>query len=78
MRNNHILTQNLYHNNFYYPKPKYPIIGYLDRLGRPVLDDKAVVDVTLVCTLPETNIETQKGSYKDYSPFKGGLYGFPC
>ena len=29
-------------------------------------------------TLPETNMETQKGPYKDYSPFKGGLYGFPC
>ena len=28
-------------------------------------------------TLPETNMETQKGPYKDYSPFKGGLYGFP-
>ena len=22
------------------------------------------------CTLPETNMETQKGAYKDYSPFK--------
>ena len=29
VRNNHILTQNLYYN-FYYPKPKYLIIGYLD------------------------------------------------
>ena len=29
-------------------------------------------------TLPETNMETQKGPNKDYSPFKGGLYGFPC
>ena len=29
-------------------------------------------------TLPETNMETQKGPYKDYSPSKGGLYGFPC
>ena len=29
-------------------------------------------------TLPETNMETQKGPYKDYSPFKGGLHGFPC
>ena len=29
-------------------------------------------------TLPETNMETQKGPDKDYSPFKGGLYGFPC
>ena len=27
--NNHILTQNLYYN-YYYPKPKYLIIGYLD------------------------------------------------
>ena len=27
-------------------------------------------------TLPETNLETQKGPYKDYSPSKRGLYGF--
>ena len=30
--NNHILTKNLYYN-YYYPKPKYLIIGYLDPLG---------------------------------------------
>ena len=30
--NNHILTQNLYYN-YYDPKPKYLIIGYLDPLG---------------------------------------------
>ena len=29
-------------------------------------------------TLPETNMETQKEPYKDYSPSKRGLYGFPC
>ena len=29
-------------------------------------------------TLPETNMETQKGPYKDHSPSKRGLYGFPC
>ena len=29
-------------------------------------------------TLPETNMETQKGPYKDYSSSKRGLYGFPC
>ena len=27
-----ILTQNLYYN-YYYPKPKYLIIGYMDPLG---------------------------------------------
>ena len=27
--NNHILTQNLYYN-YYYPHPKYLIIGYMD------------------------------------------------
>ena len=31
--NNHILTQNLYHNS-YYPKPKYLIIGHMDPLGQ--------------------------------------------
>ena len=30
--NNRILTQNLYYN-YYYPNPKYLIIGYLDPLG---------------------------------------------
>ena len=29
-------------------------------------------------TLLETSMETQKGPYKDDSPFKVGLYGFPC
>ena len=36
--NNHILTQNLYHNS-YYPKPKY-LIGYLDPLGNAKADEK--------------------------------------
>ena len=30
--NNHILTPNLYYN-YYYPNPKYLIIGYMDPLG---------------------------------------------
>ena len=30
--NSHILTQNLYYK-YYYPKPKYLIIGYLDPLN---------------------------------------------
>ena len=30
--NNHILTQNQYYN-YYYPKPKYLIIGYMHPLG---------------------------------------------
>ena len=34
--------------------------------------------LTGLLTLPESNMETQKGRYKDYSPFKGGLYGVPC
>ena len=29
---NHILTQNLYYN-YYYPNPKYLVIGYMDPLG---------------------------------------------
>ena len=33
---------------------------------------------SVIVTLPVTNMETQKGPCKDYSPFKGGLYGFPC
>ena len=30
--NNHILTQNLYYN-YYYPNPKYLVIGYMNPLG---------------------------------------------
>ena len=30
--NHHIFAQNLYYN-YYYPNPKYPIIGYMDPLG---------------------------------------------
>ena len=29
---NHILTQNQYYN-YYYPKPKYLVLGYMDPLG---------------------------------------------
>ena len=29
-------------------------------------------------TPPETNMETQKSPYKDYSPSKRGLHRFPC
>ena len=29
-------------------------------------------------TLPQTNMETPKRPYKDYSLPKRGLYGFPC
>ena len=29
-------------------------------------------------SLPESNMETQKGPFKDSSPLKMGLYGFPC
>ena len=29
-------------------------------------------------TLLETKMETQKGPYKDYSPSKMRLHGFPC
>ena len=35
--NNHILTQNLYYN-YYYPNPKYIIIGYMDPLGPAHID----------------------------------------
>ena len=31
-----------------------------------------------VITLAETNMETQNGPYKDYSPSKRGLHRFPC
>ena len=41
--NNHILTQNLYYN-YYYPKPKYPIIGYMDPLGLNVGPELAEVE----------------------------------
>ena len=31
--NHHILTRNLYYN-YWYPKPKYLIVGYMDPLGK--------------------------------------------
>ena len=31
--NNHMLTQNQFYN-YFYPKPKYLIIGYMDPLGK--------------------------------------------
>ena len=34
--NNHILTQDPYYN-YYYPKPKYLIIGYMDPLGKRIM-----------------------------------------
>ena len=34
--NNHILAQNQYYN-YYYPKPKYLVIGYMDSLGNWVI-----------------------------------------
>ena len=35
--NNHILTQNLYYN-YFYPNPKYIMIGYMDPLGPSHID----------------------------------------
>ena len=35
--NNHILTQKVYYS-YYYPKPKYLIIGYMDPLGMGMLE----------------------------------------
>ena len=32
VHNKHTLAQNLYHN-YYYPNPKYLLIGYMDPLG---------------------------------------------
>ena len=31
---NHILTPHLLYYNYYYPKPEYLIIGYMDPLGK--------------------------------------------
>ena len=42
------------------------------------MDGQGGYQISEAYTLPETNMETPKGPYKDYSPFKGGLYGFPC
>ena len=39
----------------------------------PIQRNKYIVQ-SLAVTLPETNMETQKGPYKDYSPFEGGLH----
>ena len=44
--NNHILTQNQYHN-YYYPEPKYLTIGYMDPLGGMILAAGFVIDFTV-------------------------------
>ena len=46
--NNHIPTPNLYHN-YYYPKPKYPIIGYLDPLGNQGAKESNRVPAAAAC-----------------------------
>ena len=43
--------------------------------GQGDLGSRLIVGIILT-TLLETNIETQKGPYKDYSQFKIGLYYF--
>ena len=48
--------------------------GVIDLLLSPP-DPPSIMDYG---TLLETNMETQKGPYKDYSSSKMGLYGFPC
>ena len=58
----HILTPNLCYN-YYHQIPEYQIVECMDGQGS---------------TLPGTNMEIQKRPYKDYSPSKRGLYGFPC
>ena len=45
--NNHIFTQNLYYN-YYYPNPKYQIIGYMDPLGNMSYDFVAACNIVLL------------------------------
>ena len=53
---NHILTQNLY-ENYYYPNPKYLIIGYMDPLGTVYLRNVIVrIDSFIPCK-PEESIQ---------------------
>ena len=48
------------------------VSGEASRGGR-----RCICQIIMV-TLPETNMETQKGPNKDYSPSKRVPYGFPC
>ena len=50
------------------------LVGFVSAAG----EAKACRILVPYLTLPETNTQTQKGPYKDYSPSKRGLYGFPC
>ena len=43
-----------------------------------VLDARTTAEQPTEFRLPKTNMETKKGPYKDYSPSKRELYGFPC
>ena len=55
---------------------QYSADGLCNKYSRRRYDDTCYFQV--LHTLPETNMETQNGPYKDYGPFKSGLYGFPC
>ena len=68
MPNNHVLTQNLYYN-YYYPNPKYQIIGYMDPLGNIVT---AVVyrDCAGVWLVTPTTYRLGISSNSPYNPEK--------
>ena len=67
MPNNHIPTQNLYYN-YYYPKPKYLIIGYMEPLGRWCLRNGRFIP-----SLVATSLQRSHGSCSQNS-LKGVIY----
>ena len=61
--NSHLLTKNLYHN-YYYPNPKYLIIGYMDPLGQANME------------LQESRFSRTRVFVACGAPFKSGELAF--
>ena len=78
VRNNHILTRNEYYN-YYYPKPKYLMIEYMDPLGSIIIMILAAAAYPwLLCQLLETTIRGSigyiLGLYWDNGKENGNYY----
>ena len=71
--NNHILTSNLHYNhNYYYPKPKYLIIGYMDPLGKGAQDRRQGSEA---CASGLTVLGTCCGATKFTETYRAPLKG---
>ena len=65
--NNHILTPNLYYN-YYYPNPKYVIIGYMDPPGFRVLGRRYCSPKSELLIIPGYMTRSRAGVSKKKRP----------